>query len=173
MNPHKSRARRNRQFHCESLEGRNLLSGISANVAAEVYSLKTVTRTITGSINGHFAVNAALEVTLNGSGNLSVIGETTIASEYKLSVNVQTHKSTLSKGTGTLSSSEGNILVSFSGTGKSKNGMLAFSTKGKVKGGTGEFSGATGTFTANGTSSVGVVGSFELNVKLKTKTPAA
>ena len=56
----------------ESLEDRNLLSGASATLAAEVISsrLKTVPRTIKGTISGDFVVNATLEVSLTGDGIL-------------------------------------------------------------------------------------------------------
>ncbi|MGP0065943.1 MAG: hypothetical protein ACLQGP_20380 [Isosphaeraceae bacterium] len=175
MSLRETRTRRDRRFHCEFLEDRSLLSaGMPANVSVEIHDLKSksVTQVIKGSINGYYAVNGALEVGLKGNGMLSVMGETTITGEYKLGVNIHTHKSTASGGTATFSEGNGTVSVSFSGSGKTKNGVFGFSMKGKVTGGTGEFSGATGKFTTKGTSPTGAVGPFEMNVSLKTKTPA-
>ena len=96
---------------------------------------KLVTRVIKGSINGDFAVGSTLEVTLNGSGNLSVMGATTVTGGYKLGGNIRTHKATATGGALTFSGGSGTVSVSFSGSGKSTNDVLAFKMKGKVTGG--------------------------------------
>lgn len=170
-----TRTRRDRRFYCELLEDRNLLSaGIPASVSVEVRALtsKHVTQVIKGSINGDFTVDSPLEVTLNGSGNLSVMGATTVTGGYKLSGNIRTHKATASGRALTFSGASGTVSVLFSGSGRLTNGVLASKMKGKVTGGTGAFSGATGTFTAGGTSPTGLAGPFEFNVSLKAKTRA-
>lgn len=175
MSLRETRTRRDRRFRCELLEDRNLLSaGISSNVSAEIQALKSksVTRVIKGSIDGTFEVSTALEVTLKGSGNLSVMGETTVTGEYKLSGSLLSHKATASGGTATFSDANGTVSISFSGSGKAKNSVFKFSMKGKVTGGTGEFAGVTGTFTGKGTSPTGESGSFAMDVTLKTKTRA-
>ena len=174
--------RQTRSFRLESLEDRSLLSvAIPSNVAAQIQPMKApkvVTQTLTGLVTGTFQKGAAHLVTIAAKGNLTAEGTTaplavSLSGEYKLTEVGRTSKWTLSGGTGTFTDSAGDkINIKFSGSGK---GIIPFpfSVKGTITGGSGHFKGATGTFSATGTStSYNLFGTFQMNVSLTVKTKA-
>ena len=173
-----NKRKQTRSFQLESLEDRNLLSAaISSNVAAQVQPMKVpkvFTQTLTGLVTGTFQKGAAPLVTIAAHGNLTVEGTTapvSISGEYKMLEVGRTSKWTLSGGTATFTDSAGDkINIKFSGSGK---GIIPFpfSVKGTITGGSGHFKGATGTFSATGTS-YNLFGTFQMNVSLTVKTKA-
>jgi hypothetical protein len=173
MSMRNARAKRDRRFHFEALEDRNLLSAIAPHAAAEIRALKSkvMTHVVGGAMSGTFLVSSGNVVSFSGTGNLTVMGETTVMGRYTVASSNASHKSHVRGGTATLSDNSGDeISVKFTGVGKVVNGNLIQALKGKITGGQGELAGATGTFSATSTSAVGFSGSFELNVKLTAKT---
>lgn len=173
-----NKRKQTRSFQLESLEDRNLLSAaISSNVAAQVQPMKVpkvFTQTLTGLVTGTFQKGAAPLVTIAAHGNLTVEGTTapvSISGEYKMLEVGRTSKWTLSGGTATFTDSAGDkINIKFSGSGKGII-LFPFSVKGTITGGSGHFKGATGTFSATGTS-YNLFGTFQMNVSLTVKTKA-
>jgi hypothetical protein len=176
-----NKRKQTRSFQLESLEDRNLLSAaISSNVAAQVQPMKVpkvFTQTLTGLVTGTLKGAAPL-VTIAAHGNLTVEGTTapltvSVSGEYKMLEVGRTSKWTLSGGTATFTDSAGDkINIKFSGSGKGII-LFPFSVKGTITGGSGHFKGATGTFSATGTStSYNLFGTFQMNVSLTVKTKA-
>lgn len=173
-----NKRKQTRSFQLESLEDRNLLSAaILSNVAAQVQPMKVpkvVTQTLTGLVTGTFQKGAAPLVTIAAHGNLTVEGTTapvSVSGEYKMLEVGRTSKWTLSGGTATFTDSAGDkINIKFSGSGKGII-LFPFSVKGTITGGSGHFKGATGTFSATGTS-YNLFGTFQMNVSLTVKTKA-
>jgi hypothetical protein len=178
MSVRRNKRKQTRSFRLESLEDRSLLSvTILPNVAAQVQPMKVpkvVTQTLTGLVTGTFQKGAAHLVTIAAKGNLTVKGATapmtvSVSGKYKLLEVGHTLKWTLNGGTATFTDSAGDkINIKFSGSGKGTL-FLPFSVKGTITGGSGHFKGATGTFSATGTSYYAF---FHMNVTMTVKTKA-
>lgn len=168
------RMKRDRRFQCESLEDRNLLSAIPAATAElQLVKTKPVKETVTGTMDGTYRISGDL-VTIQASGNLTVMGASTLSGQYDTAVNLKTFKARDTGGTAVLSNSQGDSLTSkFTGAGKVSNGAAVSSFKGKITGGTLEFNGATGKFASTSTASGDLFGTFQANVKLTVKVPAS
>ena len=164
------RARRDRRFQCETLEDRSLLSAIPGTTA-EVHPLKTklVTEAVRGTLNGTFTDYYPV-VTLLASGNLPIFGRAEMSGSYQTHVNFKTLKSTDTGGMASIADYHGDgLILRFTGTGKeSASGLLVHSYKGTIIGGSLEFAGATGTFTASSTASP-TLKTFQMTVDLKIK----
>lgn len=161
------RMRRDRGFHCETLEDRTLLSAVPAAMA-EVQSVKSklVTEVVQGTMTGTFVIHGSL-VVIAASGNLTNMGAAQLSGQYHTVVNLRTLRSTDTGGTAAISDSQGDsLIVKFTGTGKESHGQLVHSFKGSITGGANKFNLATGTFAATSTSVVGYSGTFQANVKL-------
>jgi len=162
--------RRKRSFQLESLEDRNLLSALptAAALIQPLKAPKIITTTIKGLITGTFHLTGST-VALAARGNLPVLGTTAVTGSYKLKEVGHTLKWTISGGTATLTDSAGDELtVKYTGSGA---GLISFSftTKGTVTGGTGHFKGATGTFSATGSS---YLEAAQMTITLTVKTKA-
>jgi hypothetical protein len=91
---------------------------------------------------------------LTGSGQASSLGAVTFAGQLDFAANGATaaHSISYTNGIGTLTASGGQLSVSFSGTGKHQGpGSFSLVVRGSVTGGTGQYAGATGSFSGKGT----------------------
>ena len=164
------RMRRDRRFHCETLEDRNLLSAVPAAMA-EVQAVKSklVTEVVQGTMTGTFVIHGSL-VVIAAYGNLTNMGAAQLSGQYHTHVNFKTLKSTDTGGTAAISDSQGDgLIVKFTGTGKESHGQLVHSYKGSITGGANKFNLAKGMFAATSTSMVGYSGTFQTHVKLTVK----
>ena len=160
------RVKRSTSFQFDALEDRSLLSAVITT--AEIQPLKTtvLTQTVQGTVNGEFsAINHV--ATLKASGNLTVLKASTLTGQYKTAV--KGLSLTISAGTATLSGTGGTINVKFTGSGKYSS-HLNFTLKGTVTGGTGQFKGATGTFSATGIAPDSSSGLFQETITATVKT---
>ncbi len=180
MSVRATKMKQTRSFRLESLEDRSLLSvAIPSSPVAEVQPMKTpqvVTHTITGQVTGTFHEVTSTSVTLNAKGNLAESGTTvllpvTLSGSYRLKEAGRTLKWNMTAGTATFTDSAGDaIKVKFTGSGQPTSPyVFQFSVKGTVTGGSGQFHGATGTFSASG-KSYNALGLFTMNVSLTVKT---
>jgi hypothetical protein len=147
------RIRRSQTLHPETLEGRNLLSaaGLKA-IPAEVQSTSQLVP-LSGSLEGTAVVTGnpytgPTLVKINGQGNLSHLGKSTIVASHVSSVRlvngVPVEKVT--DGMATITAANGDQLyLTYSGTGMF-NGTTGFidTFNFQIKGGTGGFTNATG-----------------------------
>ena len=169
---HVTRNVRRRCFHCEALEDRSLLSAVAGLATADVQPLKakTVTEVIQGTMTGSFRYSVAGVVTFSCSGDLSKVGEASGSGHYSVALNSKTLKSKDTNGTATFIVSTGNwISVKFTGSGKESKGELVHSFTGTITGGSGQFAGATGSFSASSTAPVAYSGTFSMTLKLTAK----
>ena len=162
--------RRKRSFQLESLEDRNLLSALptAAALIQPMKAPKIITTTIKGLLTGTFHKTGST-LALAATGNLPVLGATTLTGSYKLTEVGHTLKWKISAGTASVTDSAGDqIKVKFTGTG---TGLIAFSftTTGTIASGTGHFHGATGTFSATGSS---YFEAMQMTITMTVKTKA-
>ena len=74
------RMRRNRRFHCETLEDRNLLSAVPGAMAeVQAVKSKVVTEVVQGTMTGTFVIHGSL-VVIAAYGNLTNMGAAVIGS---------------------------------------------------------------------------------------------
>ncbi len=164
------RMRRNRRFHCETLEDRNLLSAVPGAMAeVQAVKSKVVTEVVQGTMTGTFVIHGSL-VVIAAYGNLTNMARAQLSGQYHTVVNFKTLKSTDTGGSAAISDSHGDgLVVKFTGTGKESHGQLVHSYKGSITGGANKFNLATGTFAATSTATVGYSGTFQAKVKLTVK----
>ena len=165
-----TRMKRDRRFHCEALEDRNLLSAVpGATAEVQAVKAKVVTEVVKGTMMGTFVINGSL-VVITAYGNLTNMGEAQLSGQYHTVVNYKTLTSKETHGNAAISDSHGDgLIVKFTGSGKESHGQFLHSFKGSIIGGGGKFNLATGTFTASSTATAGYSGTFETNVKLTVK----
>lgn len=171
MNMREIRMRRDRRFHCETLEDRSLLSAVPAAPAeVQVFKTKRVTEVVQGTMTGTFVIHGSLVVIL-AYGDLTNMGEAQLSGSYHTKVNFNTLTSKETGGSAAISDGHGDgLVVKFTGTGKYSHGKFVHSFKGSITGGALKFNLATGTFTATSTAAAGYSGAFQTTVKLTAKS---
>ena len=165
-----SRMRRDRRFHCETLEDRNLLSAVPAATAeVQVFKAKRVTEVVQGTMTGTFVIHGSTRGHI-GICRHGKYGEAQLSGSYHTKVNFKTLTSKETGGSAAISDSNGDgLIVKFTGTGKYSHGQFVHSFEGSITGGALKFNLATGTFTATSTATAGYLGTFQTTVKLTAK----
>jgi hypothetical protein len=162
MSNQSRRTQRASRPRLEFLESRALLSviGAPAGSAAEVSILakKPVhVQTIRGSLDGQGVVTAGNDVqgqeSLTATGQAASLGTIAFSGQLNYQANVASavHTVSYSNGSGTITAQGGQIFVSFAGSGKHRGpSSFSLSLHGSLKGGTGQFAGATGSLSGKG-----------------------
>jgi hypothetical protein len=151
-------------YALENLEGRTLLSlvkplsGLAAEIHAESFSATSkVLTTLTGKITGHTApdalfTSAALGFHGYAGHGSSTTGTVFLAFQHVASTSTTSSGLVLTNGSGVLTTFYGeNIDLIYTGsTASTRANTGVINLTGTVSGGTGQFDGETGTFTATG-----------------------